>query len=300
MKKIIFLIALFVANIANSQTMHVINSGNYYYAPSSLNINVGDTVKWVNDNGYHNVNFDINTITGSSFNNPQSFISTPTSNLNIYTHIFTLPGTYNYDCSVGQHAANGMVGTIVVNSNSNTVYDIVSNSTSHTTLKTAIDACALDGVLSGSGPFTLFAPTDAAFNLLPAGTVTALLNDIPQLTDILKHHVVADSVMSSMLSNGQIVTTLLGTDVTVTINSSGVFIDNAQVTLADLVADNGVVHVIDAVLLPSNTSTYENISLTDDYLYTVDILGKKVSKNIKNQFVFDVYKSGKIIKKFNK
>ena len=62
---------------------------------------------------------------------------------------------------------------------------------------------------------------------------------------------VADSVMSGMLSNGQIVTTLLGTDITVTINSSGVFIDNAQVTLADLVADNGVVHVIDAVLLPT-------------------------------------------------
>ena len=81
---------------------------------------------------------------------------------------------------------------------SNTVYDIVSNSTDHTTLKTAVDACSLDGVLSGPGPFTLFAPTDAAFNLLPTGTVTALLNDIPQLTDILKHHVVADSVMSTM------------------------------------------------------------------------------------------------------
>ena len=162
----------------------------------------------------------------------------------MYSHVFTVAGTYNYDCSIGQHAANGMVGTIVVNSNSNTIYDIVSNSTNHTTLKTAIDACALDGVLSGSGPFTLFAPTDAAFNLLPAGTVTALLNDVPQLTDILKHHVIADSVTSAMLSNGQIVMTLLGTDITVTINASGVFIDNAQVTLADLVADNGVVHVI--------------------------------------------------------
>ena len=60
----------------------------------------------------------------------------------------------------------------------NTIYDIVSNSSDHTTLKTAIDACALDGTLSGPGPFTLFAPTDAAFNLLPAGTVTALLADI--------------------------------------------------------------------------------------------------------------------------
>ena len=101
------------------------------------------------------------------------------------------------------------------------------------------------------GPFTLFAPTDAAFNLLPAGTVTALLNDIPQLTDILKHHVVGASVMSGMLSNNQVVTTLLGTDVTVTISGGNVYIDNAMVTVADIVADNGVVHVIDAVLLPS-------------------------------------------------
>ena len=253
MKKIFILIVLFVANIANSQTTHLVNSGNFYYSPTNLTINVGDTVTWINDMGFHNVNFDINTITGNSFNNPQSFISTPTSNTNMYTHVFTVAGTYNYDCSVGQHAANGMVGSIVVNSssNSNSIYDIVSNSQDHTTLKTAIDACALDGVLSGAGPFTLFAPTDAAFNLLPAGTITALLSDIPQLTNILKHHVVADSVMSGMLSNGQVVTTLLGTDITVTINSSGVFIDNAQVTVADLVADNGVVHVIDAVLLPT-------------------------------------------------
>ena len=251
MKKIFILIALFVANVANSQTTHLVNSGNYYYSPTNLTINVGDTVTWINDNGFHNVNFDINSITLNSFNNPQSFISTPTSNTNMYTHVFTVAGTYNYDCSVGQHAANGMVGSVVVNSNSNSIYDIISNSSDHTTLKAAIDACALDGVLSAAGPYTLFAPTDAAFNLLPAGTVTALLNDIPQLTNILKHHVVADSVMSGMLSNGQVVTTLLGTDITVTINSSGVFIDNAQVTVADVLADNGVVHVIDAVLLPT-------------------------------------------------
>jgi uncharacterized surface protein with fasciclin (FAS1) repeats len=79
----------------------------------------------------------------------------------------------------------------------------------------------LDGTLSGAGPFTLFAPTDAAFNALPSGTVPALLNDIPTLTNILLHHVVGDSVMSGMLSNGQIVTTLAGTDLTVTIDTSG-------------------------------------------------------------------------------
>ena len=74
----------------------------------------------------------------------------------------------------------------------NTVYDIVSNSPDHTTLEVAIDTCALSSTLSGPGPFTLFAPTDAAFNALPSGTVPALLNDIPTLTDILLHHVVGD------------------------------------------------------------------------------------------------------------
>ena len=102
----------------------------------------------------------------------------------------------------------------------------------HTTLKVAIDACALNGFLSDPGTLTLFAPTDAAFNLLPAGTVTALLADIPQLTDILKHHVVGASVMSGMLSNNLVVPTLNG-DVLVTINSmSEVFIDQCmQVTV---------------------------------------------------------------------
>ena len=71
-------------------------------------------------------------------------------------------------------------------------------------------------------------PTDSAFNNLPIGTVTSLLNDIPAFTDILLHHVVGDSVMSGMLSNNQIVTTLLGTNVTVTIDTSGVYIDNTR------------------------------------------------------------------------
>ena len=298
------LLSLILCSIAStlSATIHTINAGSYYYIPASLTVNIGDTVEWINDGGNHDVNADINSQTGLSFNNPVSFQSNTsnTPSAVIYTHIFTVAGTYNYDCSVGSHAANGMVGTINVNS-SNSIYDIVSNSNDHTTLKTAIDACSLDGVLSGSGPFTLFAPTDAAFNLLPAGTVTALLNDIPQLTNILLHHVVGDSVMSAMLSNNQVVTTLLGTDVTVTINANGVFIDNAQVIVADLVADNGVVHVIDAVLLPSTTLINESIdSSKAEFLYSLNILGKRIQKYTSNQLVLDIYSDGSIIKRFIK
>lgn len=133
----------------------------------------------------------------------------------------------------------------------NTVLDIIVNSEVHTTLETAVLAAGLDEALSGEGPFTVFAPTDDAFSALPADVIAALLA-APEgdLTDILLYHVAAGSVLSTDLSDGMEVTTLNGKTATVTINENGVFINDAQVTLADLTADNGVVHVINAVLLP--------------------------------------------------
>ena len=117
MKNFISILLLFLlTHSLAAQTSHSINAGDYYYTPNVLTINVGDDVSWVNDGGFHNVNFDVNTITGSSFANPEAFESTPTNNVAIYTHVFTIAGTYEYDCSVGSHAANGMVGTIIVNS----------------------------------------------------------------------------------------------------------------------------------------------------------------------------------------
>ena len=95
---------------------HVVNSGSYYYSPSSLTINSGDTVYWYNDGGFHNVNGEVSSITGEDYGNPESFVSGATSTVGalIYTHVFNVPGTYNYDCSIGSHAANGMVGSINV------------------------------------------------------------------------------------------------------------------------------------------------------------------------------------------
>ena len=253
MKKIKLIICSVLLLIANVNAANYnIDSGNYYYSPSSLTINVGDTVTWTNVDGYHNVNFDINTITSTSFNNPISFISAPTGMGVMYTHVFAVSGTYEYDCSVGSHALNGMVGTIIVNgAPSNTIYDIVSNSPVHNYLKICLDTTSLDAVFSDvNQDLTLFAPSDVAFLALPPGTVTALLMDLTLLTDILKHHAVQGTALAGSLTNNQVITTLLGTDVTVTINSAGIFIDNAQVTVSDIIADNGVVHVIDAVLLP--------------------------------------------------
>ena len=135
---------------------------------------------------------------------------------------------------------------------SNTVVDIIVNSEVHNTLEAAVVAAGLVETLSGAGPFTVFAPTDAAFNLLPAGTIDALLADpTGLLTEILFYHVVSGTALSTDLSDQQEIVTLNGLPVTVTINGSGVFINDAQVIIADIIADNGVVHVIDAVLIPT-------------------------------------------------
>ena len=94
----------------------------------------------------------------------------------------------------------------------------------------------------------MFAPTNAAFDALPPGTVDALLADpTGDLAQILLYHVASGKVMSSDLSDGQSITTLLNKNLSVSINAEGVFINGAKVTVADIAADNGVVHVIDAV-----------------------------------------------------
>ncbi|MDZ4750237.1 MAG: fasciclin domain-containing protein, partial [Flavobacteriales bacterium] len=139
-----------------------------------------------------------------------------------------------------------------------TVVDIIVNSPDHMVLETAVIAANLAGTLSGDGPFTVFAPTDDAFAVLPAGTIEALLLD-PQgaLADILLYHVVGGTALSTDLEDNQVIATLLGEDVVVSITGDGVFINDAQVIVADILAENGVVHVIDAVLLPP-VSVVEN------------------------------------------
>lgn len=155
--------------------------------------------------------------------------------------------------------------TLAISTQAQTVVDVIVNSPDHTTLEAAVIAAGLDGTLSGAGPFTVFAPTDAAFNALPAGTVQALLADIPQLTSILTYHVVGANALSTSLSNGQRIVTVQGEKVTVTINGSNVFINNAQVTVADIVATNGVVHVIDAVILPPTGTVVDVIVNSPDH-----------------------------------
>ncbi len=119
-----------------------------------------------------------------------------------------------------------------------------------TTLATALDAAGLTETLENDGPFTVFAPTDAAFEALPAGTLDDLLADPEALTDVLTYHVVDGDVMSSDLSDGMEVEALNGGTLTIGVDGDTVTVNDATVTSADIVASNGVIHVIDTVLVP--------------------------------------------------
>jgi uncharacterized surface protein with fasciclin (FAS1) repeats len=134
------------------------------------------------------------------------------------------------------------------------VVDIAIGSADHTTLVAAVQAAGLVETLKGAGPFTVFAPTNAAFNALPAGTVDNLLKPESKadLTKILTYHVVAGSVKAADLTDGQKVKTLQGEELMVSIKDGKVMINGANVTAADLTGSNGVVHVIDGVLTPKN------------------------------------------------
>ncbi|MEM1322474.1 MAG: plastocyanin/azurin family copper-binding protein [Bacteroidota bacterium] len=114
----------FLLSSTQAQTLHLVRSGNFFYNPNSLTISIGDTVRWINEGGFHNVNADVNTLTGNSYNNPESFSSSPTTDGVLLTRVFTVAGTYEYDCSVGSHAANGMVGTLIVEDNTTSTNEI--------------------------------------------------------------------------------------------------------------------------------------------------------------------------------
>jgi len=130
------------------------------------------------------------------------------------------------------------------------IVDTAKSAGSFNTLLTAIEAAGLTETLKGDGPFTVFAPTDEAFAKLPAGTVEALLKDKEKLTKILTYHVVPGTVMAKDVKPGK-VTTVEGSRLNITKGTGGVKVDSANVVATDVVATNGVIHVIDSVVLPN-------------------------------------------------
>ena len=118
------------------------------------------------------------------------------------------------------------------------------------TLVKAVQEAGLVETLKGPGPFTVFAPTDAAFAKLPAGTLDALLKDKKKLAQILTYHVVPGKVMAADVKTGEVMT-VEGQPLKVSVKGSNVMVNNARVTKTDIVASNGVIHVIDTVVLPN-------------------------------------------------
>ncbi|KCV82707.1 fasciclin domain-containing protein [Actibacterium atlanticum] len=131
------------------------------------------------------------------------------------------------------------------------IVDTAVGAGSFTTLVAAVGAAGLVDTLKGEGPFTVFAPTDDAFAALPKGTVEMLLmpENKDKLTAVLTYHVVPGKVMSGDLTNGMMAGTVEGSDVKI-MTEGGVTVDGATVVAADVEASNGVIHVIDAVILP--------------------------------------------------
>jgi len=130
-----------------------------------------------------------------------------------------------------------------------TIIETASGNPDFSTLVTAIKAAGLVDTLSGAGPFTVFAPTNEAFAKIPKATLDSVLADKAKLTSILTYHVVAGKVMSKDVATMTEAKTVEGSTVTIDA-TDGVMINDAKVTMADLECSNGVIHVIDTVLMP--------------------------------------------------
>lgn len=130
------------------------------------------------------------------------------------------------------------------------------------TLVTALQTAGLVNTLNGKGSFTLFAPTDAAFAKIPTASLNALLANKTQLTALLTYHVVPEKVMSADFKNGMTVKTVQGENLTITLANGGVMVENAKVVQADIVCANGVIHVIDVVLMPKVVAKASNLNLS--------------------------------------
>jgi len=133
------------------------------------------------------------------------------------------------------------------------VVQVASGSKDHTTLVTAVKAADLVTALSNAGPFTVFAPTNAAFDLLPAGTVDGLLKPEKKddLVDILQYHVSLGVFKEDSFTDGQIIGQVNGGNITITKKDGKVYVNGTAVIVASIPASNGIIHVIDKVLLPS-------------------------------------------------
>jgi len=131
------------------------------------------------------------------------------------------------------------------------IVDTVNVAGNFTTFAAGIKAAGLTDTLTGKGPFTVFAPTEEAFKKLPAGAVDALLKDKTKLKAVLNYHIIAGHITARDMKSGEVMT-LQGSALTAVVSGSEVQVNGAHVKRADMVATNGVIHAIDAVIMPRN------------------------------------------------
>jgi uncharacterized surface protein with fasciclin (FAS1) repeats len=144
-----------------------------------------------------------------------------------------------------------MLGAAALPAAAKDIVQTAQDNGSFNTLVVAIQQAGLVDTLKGTGPFTVFAPTDAAFAKIPKDQIDALLKDKAKLTKVLTYHVVPGTVLAKDVKPGQ-VKTVEGQSFTVKADGGKVMVDNAVVTMTDVKADNGVIHVIDTVILPKS------------------------------------------------
>ncbi|MEO0436107.1 MAG: fasciclin domain-containing protein [Pseudomonadota bacterium] len=156
--------------------------------------------------------------------------------------------------ALSTHAAHHESGHGDMMAKKQNIVEVAAGDANFSTLVAAVQAAGLVEVLSGDGPFTVFAPTNDAFAKLPAGTVEDLLKpeNKSQLVAILKYHVVPGKVMAADVVNLSSATTVEGSDVAIAASDAGVTVDAANVVATDVAASNGVIHVIDSVILPAS------------------------------------------------
>lgn len=142
-----------------------------------------------------------------------------------------------------------MMASAAANMADKNIVQVASSDREFSTLVKAIKAAGLADTLQGTGPFTVFAPTNAAFAKLPKGTLEKLLHNKQQLADILTYHVISGDIMSKNIQPGK-VKTVQGGMVTISSHEGTLFVNNAKVEKADIKASNGVIHVINTVLMP--------------------------------------------------
>ncbi|MDN7026075.1 fasciclin [Methanoculleus sp. FWC-SCC1] len=237
------------------QTGVKIELRNSSYYPPTMTVAPGTTVAWTN---YDSVSHSVTSMTGL-------FDSGALETGESFTYTFTDPGTYAYGCRINQSLQDTrMPGRIIVSdtvagnmtgTQADTVIEAIEADANLTVFAQALNATNLTANLTASGPYTVFAPNDEAFADLGNETAADLLNDTQNLTPIIRYHIVEGLYTVPQLANltesgNATLPTLLGTNITVTREGGALMVDNITLGTTEINADNGIVHTIDAVLMP--------------------------------------------------